>query len=122
MITGPNGPFTNIPPAIETHVDFIGDAIAKAEKDAAPIVEATAEAERDWTQLCVDMSKDSLFKRTDSWIFGANVEGKKVRFLFYSLFLYLSLSFSLSLSFFLSEFQIGGHGSGICTSKLRNLS
>ena len=93
MITGPNGPFTNIPPAIETHVDFIGDAIAKAEKDAAPIVEATVEAERDWTQLCVDMSKDSLFKRTDSWIFGANVEGKKVC---------SSFCFSLSL------FETGG--------------
>ena len=97
MITGPNGPFTNIPPAIETHVDFIGDAIAKAEKDSAPIVEATAEAERDWTQLCVDMSKDSLFKRTDSWIFGANVEGKKVRFLLFALSLSIALVFTLTV-------------------------
>lgn len=78
MITGPNGPFTNIPPAIETHVEFISDAIAKAETDNAPIVEVTEEAEQKWTQLCDDMSKDSLFRRTDSWIFGANVEGKKV--------------------------------------------
>lgn len=78
MITGPNGPFTNIPPAIETHVDFITSAIAKAETSHSPIVEATAEAEQNWTQLCDEMSKGSLFRRTDSWIFGANVEGKKV--------------------------------------------
>jgi cyclohexanone monooxygenase len=83
MITGPNGPFTNIPPAIETHVEFISDAIAKAEKDHAPIVEATPEAEEKWTQLCKDMSAQSLFKRTDSWIFGANVPGKTNSVMFY---------------------------------------
>lgn len=83
LITGPNGPFTNISPAIETHVDFITAAIAKAEADHAPLIEATLEAEQNWTQLCKDMSAQSLFKRTDSWIFGANVPGKTNSVMFY---------------------------------------
>ncbi|THZ50755.1 cyclopentanone 1,2-monooxygenase, partial [Aureobasidium pullulans] len=32
MITGPCGPFSNIPPAIETHVEFISEIIENAEK------------------------------------------------------------------------------------------
>jgi len=83
LITGPNGPFTNIPPAVETHVEFISDIIAKAEKDNAPTIEATQEAEENWTQLCRDLSDNSLFKKTDSWIFGANVPGKKNSVMFY---------------------------------------
>lgn len=95
MITGPNGPFSNIPPAIEIHVEFIADTIALAEKNhqhqAQPqpnngkgaIVEATLEAERGWTDLCNEYSKDSLFRKSPSWIFGANVPGKKYSSLFF---------------------------------------
>lgn len=85
MITGPNGPFCNIPPAIETHVEFISTAIAKAEKSTskAPVIEATSEAEDEWTDLCDKISQASLFRKTDSWIFGANIAGKKNAVLFY---------------------------------------
>ena len=94
MITGPNGPFTNIPPTIETHVEWISELIGKAERDRAAdsaagrtqdkiVVEALPEAERAWTQLCLDLSEKSLFKVTDSWIFGANIPGKKNTIMFY---------------------------------------
>jgi cyclohexanone monooxygenase len=86
MITGPNGPFSNIPPAIETHVEFISSIIEEAYKQSSPndpVIEATSEAEDEWTELCDEMSKDSLFRKTDSWIFGANVAGKKNAVLFY---------------------------------------
>ncbi|KAK5078566.1 hypothetical protein LTR64_003020 [Lithohypha guttulata] len=95
MITGPNGPFSNIPPAIEIHVEFIADTIALAEKnhqhqtqpqpnnEKGAIVEATLEAERGWTDLCNEYSKDSLFRKSPSWIFGANVPGKKYSSLFF---------------------------------------
>jgi cyclohexanone monooxygenase len=108
MITGPNGPFTNIPPTIETHVEFISDVIATAEKKSkpetlmngsaqtngdtehclnglrrGPIIEATSQAEEAWTTLCDELSANSLFRKTDSWIFGANVPGKKNSVLFY---------------------------------------
>ena len=110
MICGPNGPFSNLPPAIETHVEFISDLIAIAETDPARlvrtvnvanettsinggghrnghasgrtpshgIIEAEAEAEEQWTGLCDQLSSKSLFRRIEtSWIFGANVPGKK---------------------------------------------
>jgi cyclohexanone monooxygenase len=86
MITGPNGPFSNIPPAIETHVEFISDTIELAKKTSPtkpPVIEATDEAEEEWTKLCDEMSKDSLFRKTDSWIFGANITGKKNAVLFF---------------------------------------
>lgn len=86
MITGPNGPFSNIPPAIETQVEFISDIIDKVEKTSftkKAVIEATAEAEEEWTDLCDEMSKYSLFRKTDSWIFGANIAGKKNSVLFF---------------------------------------
>ncbi|KAK5125016.1 hypothetical protein LTR85_001207 [Meristemomyces frigidus] len=84
-ITGAKGPFTNIPPAIEVQVEFITEAIALAEKAGAPIIEATHEAEREWSALCEKLAANSLFwKAEDNWIFGANVPGKKrcLRFFF----------------------------------------
>lgn len=87
MILGPNGPFSNIPPAIETHVEFISDAIASLEggktKDSSPVIEATGDAEQQWTEECDRISQGSLFRKTDSWIFGANIPGKKHAVMFY---------------------------------------
>ncbi|EXJ78613.1 cyclohexanone monooxygenase [Capronia coronata CBS 617.96] len=102
MITGPNSPFTNIPPTLETQVEFIADTIARAEErskgkaqatngaaestvsdDSGPVVEALETAEDEWTDLCKKLSDNSLFKKTDSWIFGANVPGKKHTVMFY---------------------------------------
>ncbi|KAJ9616665.1 hypothetical protein H2200_000384 [Cladophialophora chaetospira] len=122
-ILGPNGPFTNLPPTIETQVEFISDVIEEAEKRGRPaqpqtngyancdhaehasghldddkrcpqegtdiescvgaVVMATAEAERHWTEVCDELSKGSLFRKIDSWIFGANVPGKKSTTMFY---------------------------------------
>ncbi|KAK4549536.1 hypothetical protein LTR36_006533 [Oleoguttula mirabilis] len=85
MITGPKGPFTNIPPAIEVQVEFIAEAIAQAEKARAPLIEATHEAERGYSALCEQLAANSLFwKAEDNWIFGANIPGKKrcLRFFF----------------------------------------
>ncbi|KAJ6119150.1 hypothetical protein N7523_003430 [Penicillium sp. IBT 18751x] len=88
MILGPNGPFTNLPPSIETQVEFISELIARSvELSAATgsnrVIETTLNAEHGWTEMCDSISKDSLFRRTDSWIFGANVPGKKKSVLFY---------------------------------------
>ena len=110
MILGPNGPFCNIPPAIETHVEVISDLIAHAEQGGQrekalpstssrhdsfvngggndsstqkPVIRATAEAEERWTKVCDEVSASSLFRRTDSWIFGANIKGKANVVMFY---------------------------------------
>lgn len=91
-VCGPNGPFTNIPPTLEEHVEFISDTIALAEKhnprnDAqvvrGAVIEATLEAEKGWTQICEEASRISLFRRVPSWIFGANIVGKRYSSLFF---------------------------------------
>jgi cyclohexanone monooxygenase len=117
MILGPNGPFCNLPPAIETQVEFISDIIEAAESSpnliakpvingsadnrlarhdsvyttghtngastASPVIEASAKAEASWTDLCNELSAGSLFRKTDSWIFGSNMAGKRPSVLFY---------------------------------------
>ncbi|TKA35482.1 hypothetical protein B0A54_12142 [Friedmanniomyces endolithicus] len=88
MILGPNSPFSNIPPAIDTQVEFISDVVEAAEKTKQesgknPIIEATAKSESMWTDECDRVSRGSLFRKTDSWIFGANVPGKRHAVMFY---------------------------------------
>ncbi|KAL6248456.1 hypothetical protein RBB50_004711 [Rhinocladiella similis] len=90
MITGPQGPFTNLPPAIEAHVDMISGLIARAEESReqsaggeAPTIESLPEAEQGWLDECERMAEGSLFKETASWIFGQNVPGKKYALRFY---------------------------------------
>lgn len=48
-----------------------------------PVIESTPKAEVAWTDKCDTISAGSLFRKTDSWIFGANVPGKKHSVLFY---------------------------------------
>ncbi|MDO8944713.1 MAG: cyclohexanone monooxygenase, partial [Desulfobacterales bacterium] len=82
MILGPNGPFTNLVPALEVQVEFITKLIQRAEKHQV-VVEATQEAEDEWTELCLTIAGYTLFSKTDSWIFGANIPGKKHTVMFY---------------------------------------
>lgn len=107
------GPFTNIPPTIETEVEFISDTIKRCESSlkqsqhslgastngaddattrngtgptgsrGSGLVEVTPEAEDGWTAECEKLCEGSLFKKADSWIFGANVPGKKHAVMFY---------------------------------------
>ncbi len=87
MITGPQGPFTNLPPAIEAHVDLISRLISHAEsgrnENSQAIIEATPEAEQEWLAECEKAAEGSLFKEMASWIFGTNVPGKKYALRFY---------------------------------------
>lgn len=85
MITGPKGPFTNIPPGIEAQIEFISKAIEKAGKSSTSPIEATHEAEQEYAKLCEQLASGSLFwKASENWIFGANIPGKKrcLRFFF----------------------------------------
>ena len=106
MLTGPNSPFTNLPPTIETQVEFISNLISRVEASASkginsehvngastngdtkpskrgPVIEALSESEQKWTQECKDRCENSLFKKTSSWIFGANIPGKTQTVMFY---------------------------------------
>jgi cyclohexanone monooxygenase len=82
MILGPNSCFTNLPPAIEAQVEWISDLIGQAQHTGA-VVEATQEAESYWTATCKQIADMTLFSKTESWIFGANIPGKPHTVLFY---------------------------------------
>lgn len=83
MVLGPNGPFTNLPPSIETQVEWIAACIEHAEKHGHEIVEAIPNAESSWTDKCKEIADETLFSKGDSWIFGANIPGKPNTVMFY---------------------------------------
>ena len=83
MVLGPNGPFTNLPPSIETQVEWISDTIKYAELNGVRAIEPTPEAELEWTELCTTIANMTVFTKVESWIFGANIPGKKPSVLFY---------------------------------------
>lgn len=82
MVLGPKSPLANVPPMIEAHVEFITNAIARAEKHRTGssnkiAIESTKEGEDEWTALCDAINEMLLFKRGESYLVGANIEGKK---------------------------------------------
>ena len=101
IIAGPQGPFANFPPVIESQTNFAMSCIEYAERNIAvarapangamtngnskkPIImEVSKEAERAWVDLCDKLVEGSLFKRTATWIFGANISGRKASTNFY---------------------------------------
>jgi cyclohexanone monooxygenase len=90
LISGPQGPFTNLPPALEAYVGLVVEVIAKAEEvngqkisSQPAIIEAYPEAEEKWVEDCERTTVGTLFKETASWIFGNNVPGKKIATRFY---------------------------------------
>ena len=83
MILGPNGPFTNLPPTIEAQVEFITDTIEKVAANPTGRIDVNSEAESDWTETCREVAAATVFGKVDSWIFGANIPGKKPSVLFY---------------------------------------
>jgi len=73
--------FCNIPRCIEQNVDWVTALIAHMRERGRTRVEATAEAERDWTQHVHDSGRRMLFTQVDSWMMGinSNVAGKQKR-------------------------------------------
>jgi cyclohexanone monooxygenase len=83
MILGPNGPFTNLPPSIEAQVEWISETIGHVSSSGTGWIEAKADTEADWTETCSDIAHQTLFPQAASWIFGANIPGKKRTVMFY---------------------------------------
>jgi cation diffusion facilitator CzcD-associated flavoprotein CzcO len=83
MILGPNGPFTNLPPTIETEVEWVSDLIGFMEDNELESVEPDPESEHKWGVTCQEIADQTLFAKTDSWIFGANIPGKSNSVYFY---------------------------------------
>jgi hypothetical protein len=83
MIYGPMGPFTNQPPLHEAQVNWMADAIRYTRENDLGYIDASPEAEAQWLVDCDDIAYGTLFMKVDSWINGANVEGKPVTNYFY---------------------------------------
>jgi cation diffusion facilitator CzcD-associated flavoprotein CzcO len=83
MILGPNGPFTNLPPTIETEVEWVSELISFMEENELACVEADPQSEHEWGVTCQGIADQTLFAKTDSWIFGANIPGKSNKVYFY---------------------------------------
>lgn len=85
MITGPQSPsvLTNMPAAIEQHVDWIDDCIGYMEKNGLQMIEAQQQSEISWGKQCDEIANTTLFPHTNSWYTGANLDGTQRGFVIY---------------------------------------
>ena len=84
-ITGPQSPsvLTNMPVAIEQHVEWISEAIKYMTGNGLDVVEPTVEAEDGWVEHSQEVAYDTLLPQSATWYMGANIPGKPQVFLPY---------------------------------------
>jgi cation diffusion facilitator CzcD-associated flavoprotein CzcO len=84
-ITGPGSPsvLSNMPVAIEQHVEWIADCITYLRERGLSAVEATEAAEQRWGEHVHAVAEATLFPQANSWYLGANIEGKQRVFMPY---------------------------------------
>jgi len=77
-VTGPGSPsvLTNMPVAIEQHVEWISDCIAYLRDRQVSRIEATEDAEEAWVRHVSEQADETLFPKANSWYVGANIPGK----------------------------------------------
>jgi cyclohexanone monooxygenase len=77
-INGPGSPsvLAIVPVAAEQHVDWIAACIERMAAAGLVEIEATEEAQREWTAHVAEVAEMTLFPRADSYYVGANVPGK----------------------------------------------
>jgi cation diffusion facilitator CzcD-associated flavoprotein CzcO len=86
-ITGPGSPsvLTNMPVAIEQHVDWITACIAHLRANGIRTIEPAEDAVRAWGEHVEECARATLlWDAKHSWYFGANVAGKPQVFLPYA--------------------------------------
>ncbi|MGH8722901.1 MAG: flavin-containing monooxygenase, partial [Burkholderiales bacterium] len=86
-ITGPGSPsvLTNMPVAIEQHVEWITDCIAHLRSNGIDAIEPDPEAVRSWDAHVEEAANATLLsKAKHSWYYGANVPGKPRVFMPYA--------------------------------------
>jgi cation diffusion facilitator CzcD-associated flavoprotein CzcO len=77
-VTGPLSPsiLTNVPVAIEHHVEWITDCIAYLRENGYARIEADEDAQDAWVEHVQEVATQSIFSKANSWYLGANVPGK----------------------------------------------
>jgi cation diffusion facilitator CzcD-associated flavoprotein CzcO len=87
MVTGPGSPsvLTNMPVAIEQHVEWISDCIAHMRAEGLQRVEPQPQASAQWMQEVNQAAAATLLpKAKHSWYLGANIPGKPRVFMPYA--------------------------------------
>jgi cation diffusion facilitator CzcD-associated flavoprotein CzcO len=87
MVTGPGSPsvLTNMPVAIEQHVEWISDCIAHMRAEGLHRVEPQPQASAQWMQEVNQAAAATLLpKAKHSWYLGANIPGKPRVFMPYA--------------------------------------
>lgn len=87
-IVGPHNAasFCNIPRCIEQNVEWVNGAVKHMRDNGYEYMEATTEAENDWTKHVYDAAQETLFPTVDSWFMNVNrnLPEKKKTFLLYT--------------------------------------
>lgn len=77
-VTGPLSPsvLSNMPAAIDQHVNWIVDCIAMLEAKGGGAIEARPDKESAWGEHARTVADHTLYPKAASWYMGANVPGK----------------------------------------------
>ncbi len=84
-ITGPQSPsvLTNMPVAIEQHVEWVTECIDSMRKTGRTVIEAKPEAQDQWVAHVNEVVSATLMTKANSWYMSANIAGKPRAFLPY---------------------------------------
>ena len=82
-ITGPGSPsvLSNMMPSIEQHVNWIADCINWMIDNNKNVIESSITAEEEWMSLVNEIAGMTIFKSTESWYNGSNIDSKAKAFL-----------------------------------------
>jgi cyclohexanone monooxygenase len=69
--------------SVEQHVEWIADCLAYMRKNELATIEATRQAEEQWTAHVMAIVNTTLMPEANSWYMGANIAGKPRTFLPY---------------------------------------
>ncbi|MCV7107047.1 flavin-containing monooxygenase [Mycolicibacterium chitae] len=88
IVQAPGSPSaaTNFVAALEQHVEWIGDCIAHLRDQGHRTIEASPEAQREWIEHTTSLVEPTVLAHPscNSWYNGANVPGKKRRYMAYT--------------------------------------
>jgi cation diffusion facilitator CzcD-associated flavoprotein CzcO len=84
-LTGPQSPsvLTNMPVAIEQHVEWVTDLIEHMRRNGKTVVEPVREAQDQWVSHVNEVVNMTLMTSANSWYMSANIPGKPRAFLPY---------------------------------------
>ena len=84
-ITGPQSPsvLTNMPVAIEQHVEWVTQCIEAMREAGKTTIEARPEAQDQWVAHVNEVVSATLMPKANSWYMSANIAGKPRAFLPY---------------------------------------